>query len=184
MGSALARSQYPSGRYPYFFLDLGETSPGRGAAVLHNDLDLAVCRVRPLDLARNPDALAAFYFVGGFPYRLWHVRTPGPRGGDVIRRPFGLDEILEEFATAVGDGSAISDGVRIDRIARLEKLRAVTAALQAPESVRFAQSQVAEQLAADVHPTAIGRGIAEQIGLAQHRPRIAVRTARHLRSTQ
>ena len=84
-------------------------------------------------------------------------------GDSLVRR---LDEILEEFATAVGDGSAISDGVRIDRIARLEKLRAVTAALQAAESVRFAQSQVAEQLAADVHPTAIGRGIAEQIGLA------------------
>jgi hypothetical protein len=32
--------------------------------------------------------------------------------------------------------------------------------------VRFAQSQVAEQLAADVYPTKIGRGIAEQIGLA------------------
>jgi hypothetical protein len=48
----------------------------------------------------------------------------------------------------------------------LEKLRAVTAALQAAESVRFAQSQVAEQFAADVHPEAIGRGIAEQIGLA------------------
>ena len=32
--------------------------------------------------------------------------------------------------------------------------------------MRFAQSQVAEQLAADVHPDAVGRGIAEQIGLA------------------
>lgn len=37
---------------------------------------------------------------------------------------------------------------------------------QAAESVRFARSQVAEQLAASVHPDAIGRGIAEQIGLA------------------
>ncbi|MFL6044073.1 MAG: DUF222 domain-containing protein [Propionibacteriaceae bacterium] len=32
--------------------------------------------------------------------------------------------------------------------------------------MRFAQSQVAEQLAANVHPEQIGRGIAEQIGLA------------------
>ena len=64
------------------------------------------------------------------------------------------------------DSSGVSDAARIDRIARLEKLRAVTAALQAAESVRFAQSQVAEQIAADVHPDAIGRGIAEQIGLA------------------
>jgi hypothetical protein len=38
--------------------------------------------------------------------------------------------------------------------------------VQAVESVRFAQSQVAGQLAAEVHPTTIGRGIAEQIGLA------------------
>jgi hypothetical protein len=77
-----------------------------------------------------------------------------------------LDGILDELAAVVADGTRASDAARIDRIARLEKLRAVTAALQAAESVRFAQSQVAEQLAADVHPEAIGRGIAEQIGLA------------------
>ena len=32
--------------------------------------------------------------------------------------------------------------------------------------VRFAQSQAAQQLAADVHPKQIGRGIADQIALA------------------
>jgi Domain of unknown function (DUF222) len=77
-----------------------------------------------------------------------------------------LDEMLAELAEAVADNSPTSDADRIDRIARLEKLRAVTAALQAAESVRFAQSQVSEQLAADRHPSKIGRGIAEQIGLA------------------
>jgi len=77
-----------------------------------------------------------------------------------------LDEMLTELAEAVADDTATTDAARIDRIGRLEKLRAVTAALQAAESVRFAQSQVAEQFAADVHPEAIGRGIAEQIGLA------------------
>jgi hypothetical protein len=77
-----------------------------------------------------------------------------------------LDEMLEELAAVVADNSPISDAHRIDRIARLEKLRAVTAAVQAAESVRFAQSQVGEQMAANVHPDAIGRGIAEQIGLA------------------
>jgi hypothetical protein len=77
-----------------------------------------------------------------------------------------LDEILEELAAVVADNSTVSDAARIDRIARLERLRAVTAAVQAAESVRFARSQVAEQIAADVHPDAIGRGIAEQIGLA------------------
>ena len=87
-----------------------------------------------------------------------------PASGDglVVR----LDEMLADLAAAVADNTAASDAVRIDRIARLEKLRAATAALQAAESVRFGQSQVAEQLAAEVHPTRIGRGIAEQIGLA------------------
>src|SRR5687768_1773313 len=74
--------------------------------------------------------------------------------------------MLAELAGAVTDGSPTGDAARIDRIARLERLRAVTAALQTAESVRFAQSQVAEQIAAEVHPDAIGRGIAEQIGLA------------------
>ena len=77
-----------------------------------------------------------------------------------------LDEMLADLAAAVADNTLASDAVRIDRIALLEKLRAATAALQAAETVRLAQSQVAEQLAADVHPTAVGRGIAEQIGLA------------------
>ena len=57
-----------------------------------------------------------------------------------------LDQILDDFASAVADTSTVSDAVRIDRIARLEKLRAATAALQVAESVRFAQSQVAEQM--------------------------------------
>jgi hypothetical protein len=74
--------------------------------------------------------------------------------------------MLAELAAAVADCTPISDAERIDRIARFEKLRAVTTAVQAAESVRFAQSQVEGQMAADVHPDKIGRGIAEQIGLA------------------
>jgi hypothetical protein len=46
----------------------------------------------------------------------------------------------------------VPDGVRIDRIARLEKVKAAASALQAAESVRFAQSQAEEQPAANVHP--------------------------------
>jgi hypothetical protein len=59
-----------------------------------------------------------------------------------------------------------SDAVRIDRIALLEKIQSAAAALQAAESVRFAQSQAKEQQAANVHPDKIGRGIADQLGLA------------------
>src|SRR5215211_1849091 len=83
-----------------------------------------------------------------------------------------LDAMLSELADAVAvcaelrDVGEVSDGERIDRIARLEKLKAAAAGLQAAESVRFAQSQVAQQIAADVHPKVIGRGIADQIGLA------------------
>ena len=77
-----------------------------------------------------------------------------------------LDEMLAELADALVDKRPQCDAARIDRIGRLEKLRAVTAALQAAESVRFAQSQVAKQLTAGVHPSKIGRGIAEQIALA------------------
>ena len=79
--------------------------------------------------------------------------------------------MLADLAAAVADTTPASDADRIDRIARLEKLRAATAAVQAAESVRFAQSQVAEQLAAEVHPEKIGRGVAEQIGwpAASHR---------------
>ena len=50
-----------------------------------------------------------------------------------------LDEMLAELADAAADDRPAGDAARIDRIARLEKLRAVTAALQAAESVRFAQ---------------------------------------------
>jgi hypothetical protein len=83
-----------------------------------------------------------------------------------------LDGMLSELADAVAqraglrDVGDVSDAERIDRIARLERLKAAAAAVQAAESVRFAQSQMAQQMAADVHPKAIGRGIADQIGLA------------------
>ena len=77
-----------------------------------------------------------------------------------------LDGLLAELAEAAFDSSPVADAVRIDRIARLERLRAATAGLQMAESVRFAQSQVERQLAMDVHPKEIGRGIAEQIALA------------------
>jgi len=64
------------------------------------------------------------------------------------------------------DTAKVSDAVRIGRIARLEKIKAAAAALQMAESVRFAQSHAEAQLAVDVHPDKIGRGIADQLGLA------------------
>ena len=83
-----------------------------------------------------------------------------------------LDGMLSELAEGVAacvdlrNAGEVSDAERIDRIARLERLKAAAAAWQAAESVRFAQSQMAQQMAADVHPKAIGRGIADQLALA------------------
>jgi hypothetical protein len=84
-----------------------------------------------------------------------------------------LDYVLSGLAVGVADcasadSGGVSDAARVDRIARLEKIKAAAAALQAAESVRFAQSQAEAQLAADVHPSKIGRGIADQLGLACH----------------
>ena len=79
-----------------------------------------------------------------------------------------LDGLAEGVAECAGDGLVVLDTARVDRIARLEKIKAAAAALQMAESVRFAQSQAEQQLAADVHPDKIGRGIADQLGLACH----------------
>jgi hypothetical protein len=67
-----------------------------------------------------------------------------------------------------GDAGGVSDAVRIDRIARLEKVKSAASTLLMAESVRFAQSQAAAQLPAEVHPDKIGRGTADQLGLACH----------------
>jgi len=77
-----------------------------------------------------------------------------------------LDELLAELAAIVADGAPVADADRIDRLDRLERVRAAVAAVQMAEMVRFAQSQTVRQLAADVHPQRIGRGIADQIALA------------------
>ena len=79
-----------------------------------------------------------------------------------------IDDVVAQLGGTVGDCTDTSDPVRIGRIAAYERLRAATAASQAAECVRFAQSQVAEQLTQNVHPKVIGRGVADQIALACH----------------
>src|SRR5581483_11571958 len=63
-------------------------------------------------------------------------------------------------------------GVRIDRIALLEKTRAVLAAAQHTEMVAFGRAQVEEQAelvaAGRLDPRKLGGGIADQIALAAH----------------
>jgi hypothetical protein len=76
-------------------------------------------------------------------------------------------QALAVFGEAIFDSRPVDDRVRIDWIAALEELRRVTAGLQAAETVRFAQSQLAEQMAADIDPRLVGRGIADQVALAR-----------------
>ena len=78
-----------------------------------------------------------------------------------------LDELTSLTTDAAGgvvDDSSEAD--LIDQVAVLERLRAAVAALQAATVVRFARARVERQLALDVHPRDVGRGIAEEIGLA------------------
>ena len=92
-----------------------------------------------------------------------------------------LTRVLDRFNGLVQDALAgvddeTADAVRIDRIAAMEALRAALAARQAAEVVRFARSQVEEQLARDVHPRKVGQGITEQVALACHvSPYVAAR---------
>ena len=77
-----------------------------------------------------------------------------------------------------GGRPAVPDAARVDRIARLEKIKAAAAALQMAESVRFAQSQAERAAGRDVHRDKIGRGIADQLGLACHSPGSKLPSAR------
>ena len=86
-----------------------------------------------------------------------------PSSDAVVAR---LDDLLAELAAIVADDGPVPDADRIDRLDRLERARAAIAAVQTAEMVRFAQSQVAQQVGADVHPKRIGQGIADQIALA------------------
>lgn len=76
-----------------------------------------------------------------------------------------LDDLLGELAGVVADGLPVADADRIDRLDRLTRVRAAVVAAETAEIVRFARSQTAQQLAADVHPRRTGRGIAAQIAL-------------------
>ncbi|HEY5845674.1 MAG TPA: DUF222 domain-containing protein, partial [Microlunatus sp.] len=90
--------------------------------------------------------------------------APAPTDPLVVQ----IRDLSAKFQEAAFNPASVSDAGRIDRIAAMEQLRAATTGLQMAESVRFAQSQVEQQLAAGLHPEKIGRGIAEQIGLACH----------------
>ena len=82
-----------------------------------------------------------------------------------------LASALDEVGVLVGDRQAgvddeVSESVRVDRLRAWERLAAAVAAGEASEVVGLARAQAERQLAEDVHPRDIGRGLAEEIGLA------------------
>ena len=75
-----------------------------------------------------------------------------------------LAETTSDALAGVDDESSEAD--LVDQVAVLERLRAAVAAAQAATMVRFARARVERQLAEDVHPRDVGRGVAEEIALA------------------
>src|SRR3954447_8009736 len=79
---------------------------------------------------------------------------------------------LGELADAPLDDATVTSAARGDRIAVLEKVRAALAAAQHTEMVAFGRTRVDEQAelvaAGRLDPEKLGRGIADEIGLAAH----------------
>jgi len=102
--------------------------------------------------------------------RVWSVTaavdTDPVLGFDDDAVPAYLWQVLASLGGLTSGGGPVEAGMRIDRIAVLEKIKAAVGAVQAAETVKFAQAQVAAQKDARVHPRRLGRGIAEQLGLA------------------
>ena len=77
---------------------------------------------------------------------------------------------LAQLSAHAADPGSADGAVRIDRIAAMERLRAVLAAAQHAEMVGFGRRQVEEQITlvedGRLDPVAWGRGIADQIALA------------------
>jgi hypothetical protein len=97
------------------------------------------------------------------------IVEPEPGSADPVVAE--LDQLMARLGGWVHDLQAggaeeVADATWVDRIARLEQLRAATAAAQMAMMVAFARSQVAAQISQDVHPRQIGRGIGAQLGLA------------------
>ena len=95
-----------------------------------------------------------------------------PEPVDGLEEPAGdavlgwLEEARSVFGWLAADPTPTNDATRIERIAVLEGIKAAAAAAQAAEIVTFAKSQVAEQQTAGVDYRRLGKGIADQVGMA------------------
>ncbi|HJQ42347.1 MAG TPA: DUF222 domain-containing protein [Jatrophihabitantaceae bacterium] len=83
-----------------------------------------------------------------------------PAAGGAVAQLGGMITALAELPTEAEDAE------RIDRIRRLTELESAAAAARAVETARFATSQRAAQAAAGVPVERVGRGVANQVGLA------------------
>lgn len=108
--------------------------------------------------SRQEDAIGAD--LAAILDRLTALAEPGPEvGADVEAGPAA--------SAGAAEGLRAESAVHIDRIALLERLRAVVAAAQHAEIVAFARAQVEFQIATGaLDPAAVGRGVADQVALA------------------
>ena len=86
-----------------------------------------------------------------------------------------LSALVDELAELTSDGLAgvdddSSEADLVDQLALLERLRGAVAAAQASVLVRFGRAREDRQVAEDVHPRDVGRGIVEETGLACRLP--------------
>jgi hypothetical protein len=90
--------------------------------------------------------------------------APHPATARLVALVDELAGLTSDALAGVDDDSSEAD--LVDQVAVLERLRGAVAAAQAAVVVRFGRMRVERQLADDVHPRDIGRGVAEELGLA------------------
>ncbi|MDX6319518.1 MAG: hypothetical protein QOD35_2918, partial [Nocardioidaceae bacterium] len=105
---------------------------------------------------------------GGLAGPVWTVGPAEVASGPDDASTGELEAMVESLGRMASApvGSDVSDAVRVDRIAVLERLQAAAFAAQAVELARFADSQEAGQRRAGVPARRVGVGVAEQVALA------------------
>ncbi len=103
--------------------------------------------------------------------QIWE-QAATPLGGVCAPEIDVLDDVLATLGASDGgvttpsDGSVDPDAIRVEQLARLERIKAAACAAQAHVAHAFDRSQRSTQEAAGVRRDKIGRGIGDQIALA------------------
>jgi hypothetical protein len=97
---------------------------------------------------------------------IWPATDPGSPGGGELAWLGEVMAGLDVLSRVDGPAATASSAELVDLMAVLERVKAAAAAAQSAVIVSFGRAQVAAQRAAEVDYRKLGRGIAEQVGLA------------------